>query len=275
MGIGLGIEFSGRLYNRCVSANSNSPSIDVQVEICIHASDRQAVRSSVGAAYRGGAARIELCSQMDQQGLTPTVELIGEARDAFGRRPGVLVMIRPRAGDFVYDSDELDLMATQIEQAASAGADGIVLGILRKDGTVDDEALEPLLQAARDRGLTVTFHRAFDAAADSGEALAQLLDLGVDRILTAGLPWGRAGSARDGADRIGRLCKSCQSIELVVGGGVNQENVCDILDRAATRVTPLSVHAYSGVRREMLTEQSLVRQLVQAVSDWSDRFNSS
>ena len=94
----------------------------ISVEICIEASDREAVGDAVGAAYEGGASTVELCASMDVDGLTPSQELVKAARLAFRDRPGLMVMIRPRGGDFAYSDDELQNMRRHIDLAADAAS---------------------------------------------------------------------------------------------------------------------------------------------------------
>ena len=105
---------------------------DVRVEICIGAGEPQSTQTAVRAAYLGGADRIELCAAMDLQGLTPAKNCIKEARAAFVDRPGLVVMIRPRGGDFFYTRGELAQMHASIEMAAQYGADGVAFASLDK-----------------------------------------------------------------------------------------------------------------------------------------------
>ena len=166
---------------------------------------------SVDAAVLGGARRIELCADLEADGLTPPTAWI---RDAKARYPSltVHVLIRPRAGDFVYSPVEADVMAGQVEEALDAGADGIVLGALTPEGDVDLPLTERLValvdsynlaaellqsdrcHAANDshffpapaRRVSITFHRAFDRCRRPFEAMEQIIGLGCDRILTSG-----------------------------------------------------------------------------------------
>jgi copper homeostasis protein len=239
---------------------------DIHVEICLNAENEAAVHRAVTAAYDGGATTIELCSQMHLDGLTPADSLMAVARAAFRARPGLMVMIRPRAGDFVYASEELAQMHTQIEAAHQAAADGVVLGVLQH-GTnrVDSATMAPLVQSAKDCGLKVTFHRAFDATPDVFAALEEAIDLGVDRILTCGIPWGRPGAALNGAPTLSRLIKQAAGrVEIVIGGGVNPTNVGQILRAVPLEVGPIGVHAYSGAMQNGQTTVEAVKTLIAA-----------
>ena len=236
------------------------------VEICIDARDDPAVRAAVNAAWLGGAERIELCSAMHLDGLTPDPRHIRLARDAFRERPGMLVMVRPRAGDFFYNLDEINQMAGQIELTQQCGADGVVLGVLRADDShVARQPMLRLVDMARDCGLAVTCHRAFDAAADPDEALDTLIDLGVDRVLTSGVPWGQPGNALDGLPRLLRTVeRAVGRIEVVIGGGVNPLNAA-VIAAALPSSARVSFHAYSGAQQDGITTEAAVRTLIVAV----------
>lgn len=178
--------------------------------------------ASALAAAAGGADRIELCENTAEGGTTPSLGTL----EAVRRIPGVKVhvMIRPRGGDFLYTDAEFDIMLRDTELARQAGADGIVIGILRPDATVDVERCRRLVDAAR--GLNVTFHRAFDWVADPLRALEDVIATGCNRILTSG----QAPNALAGAPRIAELVKASRGrITLLVGGGVNERNVSEIL----------------------------------------------
>ena len=203
---------------------------------------------------------------MHHQGLTPTVEQIKEARGGFQERPGLMVMIRPRAGDFYYTESELQLMCEQIKMAAEAGADGVVLGVLRQtDGRVATQALQQLMTVSQACHLQTTFHRAFDAAPDQLEALDLLIEAGVDRVLTSGVAWGSAGTAVEGLPMLRKLVGQADGrIEIVVGGGVNRQNGAIILRTLAAKpeALPTSLHAYSGIQEKGRLTASAVRAFV-------------
>ncbi|MBV9887194.1 MAG: copper homeostasis protein CutC, partial [Acidobacteria bacterium] len=128
----------------------------VVVEISVESIERAV------AAERGGASRIELCGSLEIGGVTPSVELMREARASVWAP--IFAMVRPRGGDFVYSTAEFEEMRASIEAARVAGMDGVVLGLLRRDGRVDVERTAELIRAAAP--LPVTFHRAFDESAD-------------------------------------------------------------------------------------------------------------
>lgn len=242
----------------------------IDVEICLDADDLDLLRHNLQAVKEGGARRIELCADMAQQGLTPDSQAIRIARHILGAQAGVLVMIRPRAGDFYYDQNELTHMQRSIQQAADCGADGVVLGCLEPGGGVDGAALHALTEQAHKLALKVTFHRAFDAVANTDKALDCLLECGVDRLLTAGTPWGSGQTVVSDLSQLHRVMERAKGrIELVVGGGVNRTNVAEILATLPLHSGPVSVHSYSSVLDDADAGQARVntdsvRRLVQA-----------
>jgi copper homeostasis protein len=152
---------------------------------------------AAAAAERGGADRIELCSDLSVGGLTPQTALLRAVRQKI--QIPIFVMIRPRAGDFVYSPAESAQMKESIAEAKGSGADGLVFGILKPNGTVDIDHTRELVELARP--LPVTFHRAFDSCADFSQALEDVSRSGACRILTSG----GAASALEGIDNIAML----------------------------------------------------------------------
>jgi len=242
----------------------------VKVEVCINSDAIDGFYNPVKSAYLGGAARVELCSSMQFYGLTPKKEHIIEARKAFGNKKGLMVMIRPRKGDFSYSKNEILVMHRQIQMAAEAGADGVVFGVLQKsDNRLNKNVFEELLQTCNSNNLQLTFHRAFDESPNPLETLDQLLELGVDRILTSGIPWGQKGNALDGVEMLNKYINEVNGkIEIVVGGGVNSSNVKKILNSLTLKKGNVSVHAYSGVQDNGITTATATKALVDAVKDF-------
>ncbi|MFZ9200955.1 MAG: copper homeostasis protein CutC [Opitutales bacterium] len=200
--------------------------------------------ASALAAAAGGADRIELCENSAEGGTTPSLGTIEAAR----RIPGVRlhVMIRPRGGDFLYTDDEYRIMLRDAELARQAGADGIVIGILRPDATVDVERCRRLVDAAGN--LSVTFHRAFDWAADPLRALEDVIGTGCNRILTSG----QAPSALAGAPRIATLVKAARGrITLLAGAGVNEHNVREIVRLTGVTEVHGSLRGIQATRMEV------------------------
>lgn len=243
----------------------------MEIEICINSESAEAVRQSVGAAHAGGADRVELCSAMHLEGLTPPEEHIRIAREAFGERPGLLVMIRPHGGGFDYTNEEIALMHQQIDIAAGCGADGVVLGVLKGvDRTIDRSSLNALVGRAHGRGMKVTFHRAFDATPDRSQALETLVACGVDRVLTSGVAWGAEGSALDGIEAIADLVRQSDGrIEIVAGGGLDAGNAGRLVRRITQEgpASAFSLHTYNGVLdNNKLTGADRVRTFLSAAA---------
>jgi copper homeostasis protein len=221
----------------------------VLLEVCVDSI------AGLEAAERGGAQRIELCSDLEVGGLTPGVELLEAAR-ARTELP-LFVMVRPRPGGFVVTPGELVVMAAEIERMMRVGADGIVLGALLSTGSIDVEATGRLVERARP--LPVTFHRAFDACPDPEDALEQLMALGIERVLTSG----RASTAEEGIALLARLIERAgERIVVMPGGGVRATNVRRIVE--ATRAHEI----HSSARRQErpgVTEEEEVRGIAEAV----------
>ncbi|KJF71923.1 copper homeostasis protein CutC [Agrobacterium arsenijevicii] len=175
------------------------------------------------AAVRGGADRIELCAALSGGGVTPSV---GFMHRAAAYDLPVSVMIRPRAGDFVFTHDEADVMKRDIDAARAAGLSGVVLGASLADGSLDIPLLEELRHHAD--GLDVTLHRAIDVVPDMDEALEAAIALGFPRILTSG----GARSALEGIETLARLSELADGrIVIMPGAGVRPPIVQTLLDR--------------------------------------------
>lgn len=236
----------------------------IELEVCIETRTEAGVREAVRAAAEGGATRVELCSQMERSGLTPALAHVRAARAA-DTRPALLAMARPRDDDFRATPDDARAMVHLVERLGGAGADGVVLGLLTPGGEVDLEAVAPLVARAHALGLLVTFHRAVDAARDPVAAIDDLARIGVDRVLSAGIPWGAPGTALDGAPRLARMIERAENrLEVVVGGGIHAGNVAALIARlpAGGRY---SLHAYSGAREDGHTTADSVRRLHEAI----------
>ncbi|MFF7245215.1 copper homeostasis protein CutC [Embleya sp. NPDC008237] len=188
------------------------------------------------AAERVGAHRVELCADLFEGGITPSLGLI-ETTLAAVDTIRVHVIVRPRGGDFVYDEYEVAAMRRDVEAIRAAGAHGVVIGALTADGDLDRPVIEQLMAAAGDR--SVTFHRAFDMTRDPHAALEELIELGVDRVLTSG----QDSSVLEGAPLIARLVEQAAGrIVIMPGGGITARNIDRIL--AATGVH--EVHFAAG-----------------------------
>ncbi len=244
----------------------------IAVEVCINCDGKQSVRDAVAAANIGGASTVELCSAMHLDGLTPTREQIIQAREAFVGKAGLMVMIRPRDGGFCYAKEELQLMHNQIAMAAEAGADGVVLGVLRgADNCLAIQDLHELMETAVSHNLKTTFHRAFDATPNPLQTLDLLIEAGVARLLTSGTAWGTGETAVDGIETLRQVLNRAKGrIEIVIGGGVNGTNVGTILKQLPFAANKVSLHAYSGAQENGITTFKAVKALVDAVQSGED-----
>jgi copper homeostasis protein len=176
------------------------------------------------AAQAGGADRVELCENLGEGGCTPSYGTLALVRERL--RIGLHVLIRPRAGDFLYTPDELAVMRRDVELCARLGADGVVIGALDADGDVDLAACRALVAAAA--GLEVTFHRAFDAARDPARALEDIIALGCARVLSSGA----AASALAGADALSaHVAQAAGRIQIMAGAGITASNLVDVARR--------------------------------------------
>lgn len=168
-------------------------------------------------AQDAGAQRIELCEELSVGGLTPSYGLLKQVTDTLNIP--VYVLIRPRGGNFVYSDDEFHIMKHNIELCKNLGCSGIVSGVLNADKTIDVERTKILVELSKP--LQFTFHRAFDEVVSPKAALEQLIDLGVQRVLTSG----QLDSAEKGIDLLEELHQVSNSrITLLAGGGINSEN---------------------------------------------------
>jgi copper homeostasis protein len=177
------------------------------------------------AAGRGGAHRIELCTELEIGGVTPPAAMIEAAVHAL--TIPVHVLVRPRGGDFVYTNDEFTLLCEQIEQSRRAGAAGVVAGVLRPDGCIDVERSRALVNAAGP--LRFVFHRAFDqTSAPLEEMLEAVIATGAHGLLTSG----RARNCMEGADTIAQMVRQAAGrIEILAGAGLKLENVTQVTAR--------------------------------------------
>lgn len=176
--------------------------------------------TKIPQALQAGVERIELCDNLAVGGTTPSYGVIEEAAKYVAESKTTLaVMIRPRGGNFVYNSHELKIIETDTLKAVEAGAQNIVFGALTPGNEIDTDALETVSIAAQ--GLPITFHMAFDEVTDQEKAIDQLVEFGVDKILTHGGPLDQPLNT----DKLKSLMDYAKGkINIIIGGGVNAEN---------------------------------------------------
>lgn len=190
------------------------------LEVCVDS------LASARAAIRGGADRLELCSALVLGGLTPYTTLLLQIREESSIP--IRCLIRPRAGDFLYSPEEIDLMVRQIRELKDAGSDGFVIGCLTSEGRLDVGAMKPLIDAAD--GAVLTLHRCIDVSYDPIETYLQAGYLGFDTVLTSGAACScMAGLAT--IEKLLRLRDRQNSPQVLIGAGVNTSNIQAILSR--------------------------------------------
>jgi len=175
-------------------------------------------------AQAAGAHRIELCDNPGEGGTTPSYGFIKTAREVL--KIELYPIIRPRGGDFLYSDAEFEVMKTDVKVCKELGCDGVVIGILNTDGTVDKKKCGELVQLAYPMG--VTFHRAFDRVNNAAQALEDVIEIGCERILTSGL----VPNALDGAEALAALIKQAdERIIIMPGSGVRADNIVELAQK--------------------------------------------
>ena len=170
------------------------------------------------AAVEGGADRIELCASLVEGGTTPSYGTILQCRETFN--VNLFPIIRPRGGDFLYTEEEFRIMLKEVKLCKEVGCEGVVIGLLQADGSIDVKRTEALIKAAYP--LEVTFHRAFDRCKNPFEALEQLIAMGCQRVLTSG----QKPIVMEGLDTLIELVKAADDrIIIMPGSGVRKENI--------------------------------------------------
>jgi copper homeostasis protein len=170
-----------------------------------------------------GASRIEYCQNLQEGGTTPSYGSLLEGKKLLSIP--MMVIIRPRGGDFVYSPAEVNIMKRDIEICKQIGVQGVVLGVLTKDGVIDRGLLQELVALAKP--LAITFHMAFDVIKNKQEALEELIALKIDRILTKGC----STNAFDGRNEIKKLVDQSRGrITILPGGGIRETNFQEIVD---------------------------------------------
>ncbi len=199
-----------------------------KVEICV-----DSVESAI-VAQSAGASRVELCDNLMEGGTTPSYGTIVSARKNLDI--GLNVIIRPRGGDFLYSDLEYDIIRRDIDICGESGVDGIVIGLLRADGTIDLERTARLIELANP--MEVTFHRAFDMIRDPFSGLEDVISSGAKRILTSG----QKNQAPEGSELIKQLIdRALNRIIIMPGGGINISNI-----EKLARITGASEFHFTG-----------------------------
>ncbi|MDX2322225.1 MAG: copper homeostasis protein CutC [Moritella sp.] len=223
----------------------------VTIEVCVDNIE------SLETAQQAGADRIELCSALALGGLTANAGFVQKSLD-LATIP-LYAIIRPRAGDFIYSEQEVDIMVSDIKFMKLLGIQGVVIGALTPEGNIDESALKRLMTASRDIG--VTFHRAFDLCNDPKQALEILINAGCERILTSG----QQAKAEQGCDLIRELViQAGDRISIMPGAGVTPENAEKIIN--LTQVTELHLSGKT-TRQSVMKPNSVVQMGTEADTD--------
>jgi len=197
------------------------------------------------SAVEGGADRIELCANLNEGGTTPCYGTIYQCRERFD----VLLypIIRPRGGDFLYTDDEYEIMLHDVKLCKQLGCDGIVIGLLNKDGAIDGKRTAALIEIAYPMG--VTFHRAFDRCRDPLEAMEQLIEIGCERILTSG----QQPTASEGLELITDLNKKADHrIIIMPGSGIRLENIKLLAEKTGCKEFHSSLRSRTKTKMEFI-----------------------
>lgn len=205
-------------------------------------------------AQASGANRIELCASPAAGGITPPHSQVKLARKLL--QIPFYVMIRPRGGDFLFSENEFKMMLEDVQVCRNLGADGIVIGMLREDGTVDTDRCARLVEAGYPLG--VTFHRAFDRVKDYKQSLKDVINIGCERILTSGLH----PSCEEGLDVLKELVALADGdISIMPGSGVRSTNIKHILE--ATGATEIHSSASAQIPSQMVFTNSAMKESLQ------------
>jgi copper homeostasis protein len=173
-------------------------------------------------AVKGGANRLELCSNLIIGGTTPNINLFKLIKEKNNIK--INVLIRPRYGDFCYTENEFEIMKRDIQMFKNIGANGVVIGILKAAGTLDMHRMKELIAEAE--GMHITLHRAFDVCRDPFVTLEEAKKLGINSILTSG----QKNKCTEGRELLKELVeKSEDKIEILIGSGINSSNVEEII----------------------------------------------
>nr|MCR5753894.1 copper homeostasis protein CutC [Acetatifactor sp.] len=203
------------------------------LEVCIDSV------ASVRAAIEGGANRLEVSGNLVIGGTTPSPELFRRIREI--TNIPLRVLLRPRFGDFCYDEEEFHILCREAMLFKELGADGIVIGILKPDGTLNLPQMKELIKAADD--MDITLHRAFDVCKDPYRTIEEAISLGIDTILTSG----QKNTAWEGRELLADLqSKYGNEIELLAGAGIQAQTIKELYP--ITKIT--SYHMSGKISKE-------------------------
>lgn len=229
------------------------------VEICCSS------KASLDNAIKGGASRLELCENLRDDGLTPSNAFLKKVLKIASIPTHIL--IRPRAGNFVYNVQEVNTIAAQIEMAKSMGVKGVVIGTLNKDNSLPIKVLKYMVKLAKP--LDLTFHRAFDKVIQPKDSLKKIIDLGFDRILTSG----QESTANSGFKLLIELQKIADDqLVIMPGGGINDQN-CNLFFQAGFKEIHLSAKGSEKTADgEPVSDLTTIEKVVLSASKFKKNF---
>lgn len=197
------------------------------------------------SAVEGGAGRIELCSALSEGGLTPSYGLVKACRENFDLP--LFPIVRPRGGDFLYSDEEFQIMQQEIGLFKKMGCDGVVIGFLKGDGSIDYDRTAQLVELAYP--MEVTFHRAFDRCAEPFKAMEQIIKAGCQRILTSG----QKPNVMDGIELVKQLVQTAdERIIILPGSGVRKENIKEVAQKTG------ATEFHSSLRSEVKSSMEFI-----------------
>lgn len=205
----------------------------MKLEICIDSLE------SFDNAVRGGADRVEICSALFADGLSPDLGLVSYACN--NEKIEKFVMLRPRDGDFTYDDKEIKQIKQAIKSYKKYPIDGFVFGAIKEDGSLDLDLLREVVDLAKP--YPIVLHRAFDYSKDGSQVIDQLIDMGIIRILSSG----KMSTASEGIELLSRIQEEYgDKIEIMAGSGVDASNIKDIYEK--TKIS--NFHMSGRVKKE-------------------------
>jgi|ERR1700722_11191194 copper homeostasis protein len=222
-------------------------------------------------AQRAGAHRVELCADAAVGGTTQSLGVIKIAREKLQIQ--LYPIIRPRGGDFFFTEEELEIMMNDVLLCKQIGCDGVVIGMLKQDGTIDKKSCGQLVQLAYPLG--VTFHRAFDRVADPQEALEDIIEIGCERILTSG----QQPTAMEGAELIAQLIQQADDrIIIMPGSGIRSANITELAQKtkaeefhssARTHLSSNMQYIKANMKNDMsvvIADENEIKNMVESLS---------
>lgn len=223
------------------------------LECCV-----DSVESAINA-YKGGANRLELCANLSIGGTTPSIYLFDEIRKEVPIK--IHVLIRPRFGDFLYTEFEKSIMKKEVELFRDKGAEGVVIGALNKDGSIDFEFMKEVKSLCGNMKLVL--HRAFDVCKDPKDTIEKMISIGVDTILTSG----QENNCLKGIHLIKELSEVYSNrINIMAGSGLNSSNISEFLNK--TTITSFHMSAKKVLDSEMKFRKENVSMGIPSLSEY-------